>query len=442
MTATRSRPAHALSGTIQVPGDKSVSHRALILAASAVGESRIAGLLEADDVMRTADALRCLGAEITRYGDGWRVFGRGVGGLCEADRVLDMGNSGTGARLLMGLVASHPFITFFCGDSSLQARPMRRVMDPLQEVGAAFISRSGGRLPLAVRGTADPLPIVYTLPVASAQVKSAILLAALNAPGETTVIEPEPTRDHSERMLAHFGANLRIEDRPDGSRSITLTGQPELSGREVRVPGDLSSAAFPLVAGLIVPGSRLQITGVGLNRLRTGLLETLREMGAELAIANERMVNGEPVADLQVSASALQGVSVPAERVPRMIDEFPILAAAAATASGTTHMSGLAELRVKESDRLTAMAQGLAACGVAVEAGDDWLSVNGAGGPVPGGATIAVHLDHRIAMSFLVLGMASRHGIAVDDAGPIATSFPLFVEMMNRLGAAIETPAS
>jgi 3-phosphoshikimate 1-carboxyvinyltransferase len=432
-----SSPIKSLRGLIEAPGDKSISHRALILGASAVGETTISGLLEADDVLATADALRALGAKITCDGPTWRIRGRGVGGLVEPDRVLDLGNSGTGARLLMGLVASHPFTTFFTGDASLRSRPMRRVIDPLSEIGAAVWSRSKARLPLAVRGAHDPLPIDYTLEVASAQVKSAILLAALNTPGRTSVIERARSRDHTERMLAHFGAEIIATDGPNGGRTIMLTGQPELSGRELVVPGDISSAAFLLVAALVVPGSRVTIANVGINPLRTGLLDTLTEMGARIEIADARMVSGEPVADLVVAASDLAAVDVPAERVPRMIDEFPILAVAAACAGGTTRMSGLAELRVKESDRLAAIGDGLAACGVAVEAGPDWLVIRGAGGPPPGGGHVATRFDHRIAMSFLVLGAAAREPIVIDDAAAIATSFPGFVAMMNGLGAAI-----
>ncbi len=433
----RARPACPLGGSVTAPGDKSISHRALILGASAVGETTISGLLEAGDVLATVGALRALGAGIDRDGGAWRVRGRGVGGLSEPDRVLDMGNSGTGARLLLGLVASHPFITFFSGDASLSARPMRRVIEPLSEIGASVWSRSGARLPLAIRGADDPLPIEHTLAVPSAQVKSAILLAGLNTPGRTTIHEPQPSRDHTERMLAHFGAEIVSADREGGGRTITLVGQPELTSRALSVPGDISSAAFPLVAALIVPGSRLTIAGVGVNPLRTGLLDTLMAMGARIEFANARDVCGEPVADLLAQAGALRGVEVPAERAPRMIDEFPILAVAAACASGATRMSGLAELRVKESDRLAAIVEGLRACGVATESGDDWLVVHGAGGAAPGGARIQARYDHRIAMAFLVLGTAAREPIGIDDATAIATSFPEFVSLMNGIGAAI-----
>lgn len=438
MTRLISRPAGPLAGEAQVPGDKSISHRALILGACAVGESRIAGLLEGDDVMRTADALRALGARIDATADGdWRVLGRGVGGLSEPDRVLDMGNSGTAARLLIGLLASHPFVSVIAGDASLSARPMERVMAPLRAMGASFEGRSGGRLPLTVRGAENPVPIDYEMPVASAQVKSAVLLAGLNAPGTTRVVEPRPTRDHSERMLAHFGAEVIVEDLDGGARSVAVTGQPELAGAEVTVPGDISSAAFPLAAALLVPGSEISLPGVGVNPLRCGLLDTLKEMGAEIEVANLRTVAGEAVADLVVRAGPLRGVEVPAERAPRMIDEYPILAVAAAGAEGETRMNGLGELRLKESDRLAAVARGLAACGVEVEEGAETLVVRGTAHPPRGGAEVAVGLDHRIAMAFLVLGTFAAAPVTIDDAAPIATSFPGFAALMNALGADI-----
>ena len=431
------RPA-SLAGTARVPGDKSVSHRALMLGAVALGETMVDGLLEGEDVLATAAAMRALGAEVERLDDGrWRLWGRGTGGLAEPAGVLDMGNAGTGARLLMGLVATHPFTSFFTGDSSLCARPMKRVALPLAAMGARFVFRDGNRLPAAVIGTNQPVPIRYELPVASAQVKSAILLAALNTPGETTVVEPAPTRDHTELMLRNFGAELTVEDLPGGGRAITLVGQPELAGRPVRVPADPSSAAFPAVAALLVPGSEVRLPAIGVNPLRAGLYRTLAEMGADIAFENSRIEAGEPVADLVVRASALTGITVPAERAPSMIDEYPILAVAAALAQGTTRMQGLGELRVKESDRLAAMAAGLAACGVAVEIDGDDLVVHGTGRPPAVGATIAVALDHRIAMAFLILGMVTDQPVAVDDSSSVDTSFPGFQALMNGLGASI-----
>jgi len=437
MTPLIARPSAALSGTARVPGDKSISHRALMLAASAVGETRIDGLLQAEDVLATATAVRALGADVTPGEDAWRVSGRGTGGLVEPDRVLDMGNSGTGVRLLMGLVASQPILSVFAGDASLSARPMRRVIEPLGLIGAEIWSRAGGRLPLAMRGALSPLPLEYALPMASAQVKSAILLAGLNAPGVTTVIEPLPTRDHTERLLAHFGAEVEVEPLAGGGRRISLSGQPELTARRVLVPADISSAAFPLVAALLVPGSRVTLPGVGVNPLRCGLLQTLEEMGAPIRRTAESADGGEPVADLVVEFGDLRGVDVPPARVPAMIDEFPILAVAAAFARGVTRMTGLGELRVKESDRLAMIARGLDACGVTVRMGDDWLEVDGACGPPPGGGRVETAFDHRIAMSFLVMGLAARAPVRIDDATAIATSFPTFVPLMTGLGADI-----
>lgn len=426
------------SGTIRVPGDKSISHRALMIGAMAMGETVVSGLLEGEDVLRTAAAMRALGAEVIRQDDGlWCLRGRGVGGLVEPTDVLDMGNSGTGGRLLMGLLATHPFTTLLTGDASLRSRPMRRVMEPLGRVGARFLGRSEGRLPLAIQGTGTPLPIRYALPVASAQVKSAVLLAGLNTPGETTVIEPAPTRDHTELMLKAFGALVRVEEAEQGARTITIVGQPDLRGRPVTVPADPSSAAFPAVAALIVPNARVTLVDVGINPLRFGLYETLAEMGAEMTLVNRRELAGEPVADIDIRYGPLKGVDVPAERAPRMIDEYPILAIAAACASGVTRMAGLSELRVKESDRLSAIARGLAACGVKVEVEGDTLIVHGTGKPPRGGAVVAVDLDHRIAMAFLVLGMATVEPVAVDDAAAIATSFPGFTGLMNGCGAQI-----
>ncbi|MBX5453950.1 MAG: 3-phosphoshikimate 1-carboxyvinyltransferase [Acidobacteriia bacterium] len=431
------RPSPALRGSVSIPADKSISHRALMLAALAVGESRISGLLEAEDVLRTADAVRALGAELERVGPGvWHVAGRGIGGLVEPENVLDMGNSGTAARLLCGILASHPLFAVLTGDASLRRRPMRRVTEPLGRIGAQFLGREGGRLPLAIIGTGRALPLDYRLEVASAQVKSAILLAGLNARGLTVVEEPEPTRDHSENMLRYFGAEIVVEPKGKG-RLITLRGQPELRGAEIAVPGDISSAAFPLVAALIVPGSEVEIPKVGLNPLRTGLLFTLAEMGAEIAIENERTMGGEKVGDLRVRAAPLRGVDVPAERAPSMIDEYPILAVAAAFAEGTTRMRGLQELRVKESDRLASTARMLAANGVAVEIAGNDLMVHGSGKPPPGGGLVATEMDHRIAMSALVLGLATKEPVAIDDSTFIETSFPRFVALMQSLGAKI-----
>lgn len=422
----------ALSGTVTVPGDKSISHRAVILGGLAVGETSITGLLEGEDVLRTAAALRALGAEVERTGPGrWRVHGRGVGGLSEPADVLDMGNSGTAARLLAGVLATHPITSFMTGDASLRRRPMQRVIAPLTAFGARFVAREGGRMPLAVIGAAEPVPIEYTLPVASAQVKSAVLLGGLNVPGRTTVVEPEATRDHTERMLRHFGATVDIALEGE-VRRITVEGQPELTGAAVDVPGDVSSAAFPLVAALLKPGSELLIENVGMNPGRIGLLTTLLEMGADIEIRNRRERAGEPVADLFVRGSRLRGVEVPPERAPSMIDEYPVLAVAAAFAEGETVMRGLAELKVKESDRLGVTAAGLEACGVRVRTGEDEMAVTG--GRVRGGAEIGVQLDHRIAMAFLVLGTASEEPVRVDDVAPVATSFPGFVDLMNGIG--------
>ncbi|WP_273522511.1 3-phosphoshikimate 1-carboxyvinyltransferase [Rhodosalinus sediminis] len=433
------RAGAALAGTAEIPGDKSVSHRALILGALAVGETRISGLLEGEDVLRTAEAMRAFGAEVTRDGPGrWRVHGVGVGGFAEPDRVIDCGNSGTGVRLVMGAMATSPIAATFTGDASLVGRPMARVTDPLALFGAEAVGRAGGRLPMTVVGAREPVPVRYTLPVPSAQVKSAVLLAGLNAPGRTVVIEAEATRDHTERMLAGFGAEVAVEDGAEG-RVITLTGQPELSAQTLAVPRDPSSAAFPVCAALIAEGSEVRVPGIGLNPTRAGLYETLREMGADLAFEDRRDEGGEPVADLVARFSpGLRGVEVPPERAAAMIDEYPVLAAVAACAEGATVMRGVGELRVKESDRIAAMAEGLRACGVAVEEGEDWWIVHGRGaGGVAGGATVASRLDHRIAMSFLVLGLAAQAPVTVDDAAPIATSFPDFLPLMRGLGAGI-----
>ena len=427
------RPAAPLSGTIRVPGDKSISHRALMFGALAVGETHISGLLEGEDVLRTAAAMRALGAEVIQDGPGaWRVAGRGVGGLVEPADVLDMGNSGTAARLLAGILASHPFFSVMTGDASLRRRPMRRVTDPLAQCGARFASREGGRLPLAIEGAREALPIDYVVPVPSAQVKSALLLCGLNAPGITRIEEREATRDHSENMLRHFGATVTIQAAGHG-RIIELHGQPELRAADVVVPGDPSSAAFPLAAALLVPGSSLRIEGVGLNPLRTGLFATLREMGAVLRIDNARTEGGEPVGDIIAEYAALRGIEVPPERAPSMIDEYPILAVLAAAATGTTRMRGLKELRVKESDRLSATAAMLSANGVRVTIEGDDLIVEGGGIPsgIRGGGVVETHMDHRLAMSALVMGLASRDGVAVDDASFIDTSFPGFVDLLN-----------
>jgi 3-phosphoshikimate 1-carboxyvinyltransferase len=431
-----SRPKAPLNGAIRVPGDKSISHRALMLGALAVGRTEISGLLEGEDVLCTAAAMRAMGAGVERLSDGcWRVDGVGVGGLAEPGDVLDLGNSGTAARLLLGVLATHPFTSFVTGDASLRTRPMRRVTDPLSRFGARFASRDGGRLPLCVSGTAEPVPVEYTLPVPSAQVKSAVLLAGLNTPGETTVVEPETTRDHTERMLGHFGATVRVTPAEGGGKRITIVGQPELVAAPIVVPADISSAAFAIVAGLVVPGSEVTVEGIGLNPSRTGLLASLEEMGADIAYLNERVEGGEPVADLRVRAGVLRGADIPASRAPTMIDEYPVLAVAASCAKGRTVMRGLAELRVKESDRLAGMAIGLAACGVKVAVEGDDLIVEGDGGPPAGGAVIETRLDHRIAMAYLVLGLAAKSPVKIDDVRPIATSFPGFVPLMNRLGA-------
>lgn len=430
---TAKAPTRPLSGEALVPGDKSISHRALMFGALAVGTTEITGLLEGEDVLRTAAAMRALGAEVENRGGGhWRVAGRGIGGLVEPADVLDMGNSGTAARLLCGLLAGHPLFAVMTGDASLRKRPMKRVTEPLSATGARFTTREGGRLPLAVEGAADPLPLDYTLPVASAQVKSACLLAGLSARGLTRVVEHEATRDHTENMLRHFGATVQVGVEGHG-RVIELTGQPELVAAPVVVPGDPSSAAFPAVAALLVPGSDILLRGVGMNPLRAGLFATLLEMGADITRLNERLEGGEPVADLRVKASALRAVDVPADRAPAMIDEYPILAVAAAAARGTTRMRGLKELRVKESDRLAATAALLAANGVRVTVEGDDMIVEGAGGPPAGGGDVVTHMDHRIAMSALVLGMAARAPVRVDDAAFIETSFPGFSELMNRL---------
>lgn len=432
-TPLRSIPARqGLSGRLSVPGDKSISHRALMFGALAIGTTEIEGLLEGEDVLRTAAAMRLLGAEVEHLAPGrWRVAGRGIGGLVEPADVLDMGNSGTAARLICGLLAGHPLFAVMTGDASLRRRPMKRVTDPLAATGARFWSREGGRLPLAIQGARAPLPLDYTLPVASAQVKSACLLAGLCAPGTTRVVEPEATRDHSENMLRHFGATVRVAVQGHG-RIIELDGQPELRAAPVMVPGDPSSAAFFVVAALVVPGSRLVIGNVGLNPLRTGLFQSLREMGAVLEVGTPRLEGGEPVGDLTIAATSLKAVDVPAERAPSMIDEYPILAVAAACATGISRFRGLSELKVKESDRLTGTAELLRAAGVECAIEGDDLLVQGCGGPPPGGGLVATQMDHRLAMSALVLGLACRAPMQIDDGGFIATSFPNFIPLMNQ----------
>ena len=426
-----------LKGRVRVPGDKSISHRSLMLSALAVGESTVEGLLEGEDVLATAAAMRAMGADIKRGDDGrWTIHGVGVGGLLQPQTALDMGNSGTSTRLLMGLVASHPITATFTGDASLSKRPMARVIDPLSQMGAEFTASPGGRLPLTLRGICPAVPIDYRLPVASAQVKSAILLAGLNTPGLTRVIEPVPTRDHSERMLKGFGAELSVELEADGARIISIRGEAELKPQHIVVPGDPSSAAFPVVAALLVPGSDVVVENVGLNPTRAGLFEVLRMMGGQIELVDEREVGGEPVADLRVRGSALKGVEVPPGIVPSMVDEFPILFVAAALAEGRTVTRGLEELRVKESDRIAVMAEGLRAIGARVEETEDGLIIDGTGGEkLPGGATIAAHLDHRIAMSFAVAGLMARDAVTIDDMAPVQTSFPIFTDLMRTLGA-------
>lgn len=429
LSALKSGP---LSGRFRVPGDKSISHRALMLGALATGTTRIRGLLESEDVLNTAQAVTALGAPAGKTGDVWEVRGRGTGGLAQPAGPLDFGNAGTGSRLMMGVVAPHDIAVTMIGDASLSKRPMGRILGPLKQMGVE-VDEDRDRLPLTVRGSSRLVPIVYELPVPSAQVKSAVLLAGLGTAGETTVIEREPTRDHTERMLRHFGAEVTCVADGETTR-ITVKGQPELVGRDVTVPADPSSAAFLIAAALIVPGSDVTIEGVLINPTRTGLYTTLKEMGADITFLDEREEGGEPVADIRARHSSLTGVDVPAARAPSMIDEYPMLAVIAAFANGVTRMNGLAELKVKESDRLAATADGLAANGVRAEAVGDTLTVHGTGA-VPGGGTVATHLDHRIAMAFLVMGLASEQPVKVDDTAMIATSFPEFRTLMERLGA-------
>ncbi|HBR62641.1 MAG TPA: 3-phosphoshikimate 1-carboxyvinyltransferase [Rhodobacteraceae bacterium] len=428
-----------LTGEAHVPGDKSISHRSLILGALAVGETKITGLLEGEDVLDTAKAMRAFGAEVIDHGGGkWSVHGVGVGGFAEPKQVIDCGNSGTGVRLIMGAMATTPITATFTGDASLNKRPMARVTDPIRALGAQAYGRAGGRLPMTIVGAAEPVPLRYTVPMPSAQVKSAVLLAGLNAPGDTVVIEKEATRDHTERMLSGFGATITTEETNEG-RVITLAGQPELQPQVIVVPRDPSSAAFPVCAALITEGSDVVVPNIGLNPTRAGLFTTLREMGADLSYENPREEGGEPVADLRARYSpAMQGIEVPPERAASMIDEYPVLSVVAAFAKGATVMRGVKELRVKESDRIEAMASGLRANGIEVEDGPDWWIVHGKGiGQVPGGSRCDTHLDHRIAMSFLILGMASQAPVSIDDGGPIATSFPIFETLMATLGTKI-----
>lgn len=427
-----------LKGEAAVPGDKSISHRALIFGALAVGETKITGLLEGEDVLDTAKAMRAFGATVTQHGPGeWSVNGVGVGGFAEPDNVIDCGNSGTGVRLIMGVMATQGITATFTGDASLNKRPMGRVTDPVALFGAQSVGRSGGRLPMTIVGATEPVPVEYTVPMPSAQVKSAVLLAGLNAPGQTVVIEKEATRDHTERMLEGFGAEISVEETEEGRR-ITLTGQPELKPQVIAVPRDPSSAAFPTCAATIVPGSEVFVPGVSQNLTRNGIYTTLTEMGADITFENPRTEGGEPVADLRVRYAETKGIEVPPERAASMIDEYPVLSVVAALSSGKTVMRGVKELRVKECDRIDAMARGLRACGVTVEEDEDTMIVHGMGpGGVPGGATCESFLDHRIAMSFMVLGMAAQKPVSVDDGTPIATSFPVFEDLMKTLGAQI-----
>jgi 3-phosphoshikimate 1-carboxyvinyltransferase len=428
-------PSARLSGRIRVPGDKSISHRALILGALATGATRISGLLEAEDVMATAKAVAALGAEVERSNGAVTVKGQGVGGLRAPGAALDFGNSGTGSRLMLGAVAGHDMQVEFTGDASLRRRPMGRVLAPLAAMGLQTDANDDhATLPLVVRGTCDLLPIVYDLPVPSAQVKSAVLLAGLHAPGRTTVVEPVAARDHTERMLTHFGAEISVEDRGQGARAVTVCGDAELHGASIAVPGDPSSAAFMIAAALISPGSDIVIEGVLLNPTRSGFIATLREMGASVEVIDRRNEGGEPVGDLRVRASALRGVRVPPDRAPAMIDEYPVLACLAAFAEGETRMEGLAELKVKESDRLAATAAGLAACGVSARVEGDDLIVEGRGA-VRGGGLVETHMDHRIAMAFLTLGLGAQASVTVDDSSMIATSFPDFTKLLTKLGA-------
>ena len=438
--ALTAKKSAALTGITKVPGDKSISHRALMFGALTIGETIISGLLEGEDVLHTAEAMKALGAKIEKGNDGlWRTYGVGIGGLKQPETALEMGNSGTSTRLLIGLVAGHNISATFTGDASLSKRPMQRVITPLEMMGASFESPEGGRLPLTVTGADDALNIEYRLPVASAQVKSAILLAGLNAAGRTTVIEEKPTRDHTENMLKHFGVEVVTEELDDGALAVSVIGHQELQPCAVDVPGDPSSAAFPAVAAAITEGSSIHLSGIGMNPRRTGIFDCLREMGADITFKHERIEGGEKVADIFIKGTGnLKGITVPETRVPSMIDEFPVFAMAASCAEGTTVMTGLEELRVKESDRLLMVANGLKACGVHLEMGEDSLTIHGTGKAPKGGALIETALDHRIAMAFLVLGGVTDEAVQIDDAAPIRTSFPNFVDLMNDLGCMIE----
>mgnify|MGYP001483687056 FL=1 len=435
MTSHKSGP---LLGQADVSGDKSISHRSLILGALSVGETKIQGLLEGDDVLDTGKAMRAFGAEVVNHGAGsWSVHGVGVGGFAEPDHVIDCGNSGTSVRLIIGAMSTTGINATFTGDDSLNKRPMDRITDPLALFGTQAHGRSHGRLPLTIIGASNPVPVRYIVPMPSAQVKSAVLLAGLNAPGQTVVIEKEATRDHTERMLAGFGAKVQVEETAEG-RMVTLTGQPELNAQSITVPRDPSSAAFPVCAALIVEGSNILVPNIGLNPTRAGLFYTLQDMGADLTFENMREEGGEPVADLRAKYSSnLKGIAVPPERAASMIDEYPILAIVASFAAGVTRMHGVKELRVKESDRIEAMATGLRAAGVTVDEGPDWWHVHGLQGQVHGGTSVATHLDHRIAMSFLILGMATQNPVSIDDGAPVATSFPIFETLMADLGASL-----
>lgn len=437
MPSLVSQPHNVLTGKVTIPGDKSMSHRSLMLSALAVGESKISGLLEGEDVLATADAMRAMGAKIERIGEGeWRVYGVGVGGLSSPDNIIDVGNSGTSARLLMGLIASHDITVMMTGDASLRGRPMGRVMNPLSEVGARFEARDSKYLPATIKGTDVPMPLDYTPPMASAQVKSAVILAGLNTPGITTVREKVATRDHTERMLSAMGADITITEE-NGERTVKLVGQPELKPVTLSVPGDISSSAFILVAASILDGSDVTIEHVGMNPLRTGIIDALKAMGANIELMHARNLGGEPVADIHVRGTKLKGVTELSVDPSTMIDEFPVLFCAAAVAEGTSRFTGLEEMRVKESDRIMVMAAGLKANGVKVTEFDDGLEITGCSGKVPGGGMVETFLDHRIAMSFAVLGQMAEKPITIDDASPIQTSFPTFIDLMTGLGAGL-----